>query len=448
MRILLVEDDRTIRITVRDALEDSGHRVVERVDGSQALTTLGQERFDLLLTDVRLPGVDGISLFRRMREVQPDAAVVLMTAYGQVDDAVTVIREGADDYITKPFVMGELVLRIERLHERLRMRDAMAVGRPDSCQSVARQVVGESPAIRQVLDRVGAAASAGVNVLITGETGTGKELCARTLHCRSARADRPFVHVNCAAIPTELFESEIFGHEKGAFTGAVARREGRMGAADGGTLFLDEVGELSSEHQSKLLQAVDSGTFEPVGSSRSVEVDLWIVSATNVDLREEVEKRQFRDDLFFRLNVMEIEMPPLRQRRGDIVLLVADFLREFAQRRKVPLPELSPGAIAALLAYKYPGNIRELFHALEHGLALARGKTIEVRHLPTTLAARLPPGLSDGGDTLSLSDAVRQFETAYVQRVLDQVGGKRSEAAKALGISRTSLWQKLKDDRP
>jgi len=449
MRILLVEDDRAVRITVRDALEEAGHQVVDRPDGTAGLASLEQSGFDLLLTDVRLPGVDGISLFHRLRALQPDCAAILMTAFGQVRDAVDVIRAGAQDYISKPFDIDELLLRIDRLTQERLLQCSLARGQPEACDPPGERtrIQGDSPAIQLLRGRVEAATDAGVNVLITGETGTGKELCARMLHCRSARAPRPFINVNCAAIPSELLEAEMFGHERGAFTGAVRQREGRLLAANGGTLFLDEVGELSLEHQAKLLRAIETGTFEPVGSSKVVKVDVWLLSATNRDLLQDVEAGTFRKDLYYRLNVIELAVPPLRKRRGDLSVLVSDFLRELAQRRGISMPTLSPSAMAALVTYDYPGNVRELIHALEHGVALARGGAIGAEHLPYSFRADSCEGNVTSEGVIPLPEAVRQFEQAYIRRVLDQAGGKRSEAAQLLGISRKSLWKKLKETK-
>ena len=439
MRILLVEDDRPVRVTVRDALEEAGHTVLAVADGQQALAAIDAESVDLLLTDVRLPHVDGLTLFARFREVQPDAAALVMTAYGRVEDAVEVMRRGAHDYITKPFDIDALLLRVERIAAERRLRAPSPEGGP----SRAVEMVGDSPAIRRVLERVDAAAEADVNVLVMGETGTGKELCARALHERSPRTGRPFVHVNCAAIPGDLFEAEMFGHEAGAFTGALRRREGRLLAAHRGTLFLDEVGELRLDHQAKLLRAIELKCFEPVGSSRSVDVDVRFVGATNRDLRVDVERNVFRQDLFFRLNVIEIVVPPLRDRRGDIPLLVSSFLHRAVDRRGVPLPHLTPAAVAALLGYDYPGNVRELLHALEHGLALARGAAIDVAHLPAPFRGSMPGLLALEGFP-NLPAAVRHFERLYIERVLEHVDGRRAEAARILGISRKNLWEKLK----
>jgi DNA-binding NtrC family response regulator len=447
VKLLLAEDDRIVRITVRDALEEAGYAVTEHADGTSALEALQREAFDLVLTDVRLPGVDGLALFRRARVLLPDAGIVLMTAFADADDAVAVMREGARDYVQKPFEIEELLLRVGRVRDdiafRRRMQEGGRTGGP--------AIVGDSPPMRRVLDRVDAAAGTDVAVLIAGETGTGKDVFARTIHERGRRAGRPFVVVNCAAIPEPLFEAELFGHEKGAFTGADRRRVGRFEAADGGTLFLDEVGELAAASQAKLLRAIETSTFEPVGSSRSVRVDVRIVAATNRDLAAEIARGAFRKDLFYRLNVIDMRAPPLRERRSDIPLLTAAFLHDIAARQGRPVPALAPEVTATLAAHDYPGNVRELQHALERAVALARGGTIELEHLPAEMvgpggepaAAEADPA-ADGG-LAPLGEAIEQFEAAYIRRALARTGGHRGRAAALLGISRKSLWERLRD---
>jgi DNA-binding NtrC family response regulator len=446
MKLLLAEDDRIVRITVRDALEEAGYDVVECADGTSAVAALDREAFDLVLTDVRLPGVDGITLFRRARRVQPDAAVVLMTAFADADDAVAVMRDGARDYVQKPFEMEELLLRIARVRDELLFRRGMEAGAAPEGEAI----VGDSPASRLLRDRVEAAAASDVAVLITGETGTGKDLCARTIHERSRRARGPFVVVNCAAIPETLFESELFGHEKGAFTGADRRRTGRFEAASGGTLFLDEVGELSPPSQAKLLRAIETSTFEPVGSTRTVRVDVRIVAATNRDLAAEIARGAFRKDLFYRLNVIDVHAPPLRERRADVPVLVSAFLAQIAARQGRPVPTLEPSAVAALAAHDYPGNVRELQHALERGVALARGGPIRLDHLPPEIgagAAPDPTASAAGAALRPLGEAVETFEQQYIRRALEKTGGHRGRAAALLGISRKSLWERLRDAR-
>ena len=445
MRLLLAEDDRIVRITVRDALVEGGYAVTECADGTAALRAVRAEPFDIVLTDVRLPGLDGIALFRAVRQLSPRAAVVLMTAFADADDAVAVMREGARDYVQKPFDIDELLLRIGRVRDEIAFRARMEAGEGPAQPEPLR---GDSPAMARVRERVEAAARSDVAVLLTGETGTGKDLCARTIHERSRRAGRPFVAVNCAAIPETLFESELFGHEKGAFTGADRRRAGRFEAAGGGTLLLDEVGELSLSSQAKLLRVLEDSTFEPVGSSRSVRVDVRVLAATNRRLEEEVAAGAFRPDLYYRLNVIDLHMPPLRERRGDVPGLVRAFLGEIAARQARPVPELAPEVVAALMAYDYPGNVRELLHALERAVALSRGGPIQLDHLPADVAASLAPGpasASPAEEVQPLGEAVAAFEREYIQRVLDRAGGHRTRAAALLGISRKNLWERLRE---
>ena len=444
MKLLLVEDDRIVRITVRDALADEGYAVTECADGAAALRAIQNEAFDIVLTDVRLPGADGLQIFRAVRQLNPRAAVVLMTAYADSDDAVVVMREGARDYVQKPFEIDEMLLRIRRVRDEIVFRSRMEAGEGPVQPEPLR---GDSPTLVSLRERVDAAAQSDVAVLLTGETGTGKDLCARTIHERSRRARRPFVVVNCAAIPETLFESELFGHEKGAFTGADRRRIGRFEAASGGTLFLDEIGELSPSSQAKLLRAIESSTFEPVGSSRSVKVDVRILAATNRNLAGEVARGTFRRDLYYRLNVIDIEMPPLRERRADIPVLVRGFLDEIAAREGRSVPELGPDVVAALAVYDYPGNVRELLHALERAVALARGGSLQLEHLPPDIAAGASRSQAPHPtpDLQPLGRAVEAFEREYIQRALEKAGGHRSRAAALLGISRKNLWERLRD---
>jgi len=447
VKLLLAEDDRIVRITVRDALEEAGFQVTECADGDAALAAIEREPFDLVLTDVRLPGVDGVAIFRRARRAQPEAGIVLMTAFADAEDAVAVMREGARDYVQKPFEIEELLLRIGRVRDEIAFRRVMQAGA--EAPRLGEAILGEAPVTRKLVDRVAAAAESDVAVLITGETGTGKDLCARIIHERSRRAAKPFVVVNCAAIPETLFESELFGHEKGAFTGADRRRVGRFEAADGGTLFLDEVGELGAASQAKLLRALESSSFEPVGSNRTVRVDVRIFAATNRELAAELARGAFRKDLYYRLNVVDIRVPPLRERRADVPILVAAFLRDIAARQGRPVPELDPRAVAALAAHDYPGNVRELQHALERAVALARGGTIRIEHLPGDMAAGAiaddAPDATSGDAIAPLGEAVERFEQEYIRKALERTGGHRGRAAAILGISRKSLWERLRD---
>jgi DNA-binding NtrC family response regulator len=448
-KLLLVEDERIVRITVRDALAKAGYRVTELSDGASALRAIEAERFDIVLTDVRLPGVDGIALFRRVRQLHPDAAVLLFTAHAELDDAVVVMREGARDYIQKPFEMEELLLRLGRVRDELIFRRAMESGAADRPAIGRMPIRGISAATRRLVERIEAAAASDVNVLISGETGTGKDLSARTIHDRSRRAGKPFIAVSCAALPEALLEAELFGHEKGAFTGADRRRTGRFEAANGGTLFLDEIGELPLAAQVKLLRVLETSTFEPVGTSKSVTVDVRIIAATNRDLVEAVEKGTFRQDLYYRLNVVDIETPPLRQRPGDIPILVSEFLAEIAARQGRPVPPLDASALAALATYRFPGNVRELIHALERAVAVARGGVIRLDHLPPAISAvaqaDAPVEAPEDDERVEpLASAVARFERQYIRRVLERAGGHRARAAALLGISRKALWLRLR----
>jgi DNA-binding NtrC family response regulator len=448
LRILLAEDDELVRITIRDALVDDGFAVEALVDGAAALRALERDGTDILITDVRLPGLDGLSLFRAMRRLQPEGGSIVITAFAQIDDAVTVMREGGDDYIAKPFELDALRLRVERLAERVRLRRALAEARAEArteADDPRRTLVCESPPMQQVWRRVEAAAGSDLSVLISGETGVGKEICAELIHGRSRRAGRPFVHLNCAAIPAELFESEIFGHERGAFTGAVHKRAGRAAAAHTGTLFLDEVAELPLVHQAKLLRMLDSGAFEPVGSDQVQHVDIRVISATNRQMQAEVKAGRFRQDLLYRLNAVQIEVPPLRERRPDLPQLIAQCMAAVVQRSGWPAPSFAPAAMGAVLAHDYPGNVRELIHALEHGIALAEHGTIELHDLPADLQRDLPLPEDSTASVLPLADAIGRFEQAYIQKTLAQLDGRKGETAQRLGISRKSLWQKLRE---
>jgi DNA-binding NtrC family response regulator len=447
MKLLLVEDDRIVRIPVRDRLQAAGFAVTECADGAAALRAAEREAQDIVLSDVRLPGMDGIALFRKLRQLQPDVAVLLMTAHAATDDAVAVMREGARDYIQKPFELDELVLRVERVRQELEFRRRMETG--GGGDGTKQPIRGVSSAAHRLVEAVEAAAASDVNVLITGETGTGKDLSARVIHERSRRAGKPFIAVNCAAIPEALFEAELFGHEKGAFTGADRRRVGRFEAANGGTLFLDEVAELSLATQVKLLRVLETRTFEPVGSSLPRTVDVRVIAATNRDLEAEITRGAFRKDLFFRLNVIDVATPPLRERRADIPVLVRDFLEEISARQARPVPALDPAAVAALATYDFPGNVRELLHALERAVAMARGDVIRLAHLPPALGGGRA---GEAGDATAdeaiqpLARAVQDFELQYIRRVLARVGGHRGRAAELLGISRKALWQRLRDE--
>lgn len=441
LKLLLVEDDRIVRIPVRDALEDAGYLVTECADGAAAQRLLTSESFDILLSDVRLPGIDGLSLFRLARQQQPAPVVVLMTAFADADHAITAMREGVRDYLLKPFDMDALLLRLGAVRDEVQFR--LRAGRAEAAE-LQEQLAGKTPAMVQVRERLEAAAASEVAVLLVGETGTGKDLAARLVHQRGARAERPFVAVNCAAIPEAQFAREMFGFERGAFPGAEHRRAGRLELADGGTLFLDEVGSLSLASQASLLRAIESARVEPLGASSPVRVDLRVIAASASDLSEAVAAGSFRSDLYYRLKVLDVPMPALRERRADIPLLVGKFLQDIARRQAKPVPVLAPAAAAALATHDYPGNVRELLHSLERAVALSRGKVIGLEHLPQEMARASAAAVVDTG-VRPLAEAVEQFERQYIERALEQVEGHRGRAASLLGISRKSLWERLRD---
>ena len=449
--ILLVDDEPDFRMLVGDALRDAGHRVTVAGNGAEGLTLVSSNVFDVMICDIRLPKVDGLTLFRRVRQESPSTDVILITAHAAVSDAVSALKEGATDYNTKPFDIDEIVLQMERIAAQRALKRELEQARAELLQRKATgagtgagAIIGRSPPMLRLLDRIETIAQSDAPVLITGESGTGKELVARTLHDRSARRAKPFIAVNCAAFPETLLEAELFGHERGAFTGAVKRRDGRFKAADGGTLLLDEIAEVPLPAQAKLLRVLQEGTVEPLGTNEITRVDVRIISATHRNLRERIKEGRFREDLYYRLNVLDIEIPPLRDRRGDMPLLLQYFLNKFAQPAKPP-STISPRAWAVLSQYHFPGNVREFAHAIEHAVVLAGGGEIDVEHLPAGITGTVDGGASNPtGNLRSLSAALKEFEHEYLMRALAQANGKKMKAAEILGISRKNLWEKLR----
>jgi DNA-binding NtrC family response regulator len=439
--ILLVDDEADVRLPLGEALRDLGHRVSLAADGGEAMTCLDRQTFNLVMSDVRLPKVDGFAILRRLREERPDTHVLLMTAFGTIQEAVTAFKEAAIDYVTKPFELREVLSIVHRIDERWQLLRELAAARAElGTRRLGAIIEGRSPAIVHLRERISAIAASPASVLLAGESGTGKELAARMIHDASDRRDAPFVVVNCAAVPATLIEAELFGHERGAFTGAVKRREGRFKAADGGTLFLDEIAEMPMEVQAKLLRVLQDGVFEPIGTNTEVKVDIRLVTASNRDLKAMVAEGKFRQDLYYRIKVFELRLPPLRERMVDLPVLVEQFLREFTPAGQ-PTPVIAPAGWAALQAHPYPGNVRELKHAIQHATILAHGQEIQAHHLPGEFR-----GLSQSasrGHIEPLAFVMAQFEKDYIARTLEAAGGERRRAAEMLGITRKNLWEKM-----
>ncbi|MCB9556954.1 MAG: sigma-54-dependent Fis family transcriptional regulator [Deltaproteobacteria bacterium] len=440
MEILLVEDEKDIAQPIARVLREDAHRVDLVDDGAKAIEQLRKARYDLVISDIRMPRLDGLSLTRWISDASPETNVILMTAYGSIPEAVGVMRDGlAFHYLQKPFELQQLLDAVQQVDQRRAV--LAATERRSRPKALAAQIIGESSEVEKLRARIALMSAADVPLLIEGESGTGKELVAQAVHAQSLRAHKPFAAVNCAAFPESLFEAELFGHERGAFTGAVRRRDGRFLAAEGGTLFLDEISELSAGSQAKLLRVLQSRTIQRIGSDVDLLVDVRTIAATNADLRERVRLGRFREDLYYRLKVLELRLPPLRARKSDLPLLVGHLLGKVCSPG-CPIPSLTPRAWAALEHYDYPGNVRELEHAIQHAVVLSAGESIDVSHLPEEIAGTLAPGVeqSDHG----LANAVQQFERGYILHALAAEQGSRTRAAERLGISRKSLWQKMK----
>jgi two-component system, NtrC family, response regulator AtoC len=442
--ILVVDDDQATRLSLSYALTDAGHKVTEACDGEEAIALVAERIFDVAILDVRLPKVDGLTIFRRLRQKSPSTSVILMTAFATVPDAVASLRDGAYDYVTKPFDPEEFSLRvIGHIAEHRALRQELEEARKlVASRDAGSPIIGHTPQMQQLIERINTVAQSDAPVLIRGESGTGKELVAHTIHARSPRKNQAFVAVNCAAFPETLIEAELFGHERGAFTGAVRKREGRFKAADGGTLLLDEVAEIPLPVQAKLLRVLEEGLIEPLGTNSAVPVNVRIVSATHRDLKDLIAQGKFREDLYFRINVLDLNIPALRERRADLPLLMAHFLRRFYPGR-VP-PGIAPRAWAALMDYGFPGNVREFAHAIERAVVLAHGSEIDLEHLPSDIAGAVTPASSPGETFRPLGLMVKEFEKQYIVRALALSGGNKGQAADLLGISRKNLWEKLK----
>ncbi|GKS60214.1 acetoacetate metabolism regulatory protein AtoC [Nitrospira sp.] len=441
--VLVVDDDTAMREVVHDLLSDRGHRVVTAASGAEALKELSQTDIDVVLTDLRMKGIQGLELLTEIKRGHPAVNVILMTAFGSVETAVEAMKHGAYDYLTKPVKSEELIHTIERAIREAKLRREVsqlrrAVGREYSFH----QIIGKSKAMRDVFDLIQRVADSPTNILLSGESGTGKELVAKAIHFNSERKQAPFIPVNCAAIPETLLESELFGHVRGAFTDAKMDKRGLFEEAEKGTLFLDEISELPVMLQAKLLRAIQEKEIRRVGSARPISVDVRIIAATNVNLAEEAKAKRFREDLFYRLNVIEIRLPPLRERREDIPLLVESFLEKCARLAHKPVRGIAESALALLIDYPWPGNVRELENVIERAVTLSRSEKI--------VAVDLPPAIQGArGERRVIDEAAERtlplhhVEMEYILRILDKTGGNKYQAAHILGIDRKTLYRKL-----
>ncbi len=443
-RVLVVDDEPRAREALVALLETEDYEVRSASDGFKALGILRQWQPDVLLTDWRMPVMDGITLLKKAREDYPQLGCVVMTAFGSVESAVEAMKAGADDYLTKPLNFDAVTLILERSMERLAMQRELQKLRAANNGESKTRIIGNSPVVQQMISMVDQVADSRATVLVTGESGTGKELIARRIHEKSSRRGKPFVRLHCAALAESLLESELFGHEKGAFTGAASRRAGRFEEADGGTLFLDEIGEIPQSVQVKLLRFLQLKEFERVGGNQTLNVDVRIVAATNRDLEKEVEEGRFREDLYFRLNVIHVEAPPLRARVGDVPVLARHFVVHYAAENGKDIREISPSAIERLERYDWPGNIRELENVIERAVVLADGERVEEEHLP--------PGLGQTetifGDGIHVPGAtLEELERYAILKTYEATGGSTSETADILGISVRKVQYRLRDYR-
>jgi two-component system response regulator AtoC len=447
--ILVADDDAAIRSLLRQVLQEDGYLVHEAATGVEVVEKVKQESPDLVIMDVRMPELDGIEALSRVKATNPKTAVLIMTAFGSSNAAIRAMELGAFDYVTKPFELDKIDHQVSKVFEYQELAAEVEVLRGEISSLVqTERIVGNSPAMQEVYKTVGKVAKSDATVLVTGESGTGKELVAEALHYNSNRRAGPLVKVSCAALPETLLEAELFGHEKGSFTGAMTQRRGRFEMADKGSIFLDEIGEMSLQTQTKLLRVLQDKRIERIGSSLPIKVDLRIICATNKDLQKQVEQTKFRDDLFYRLNVIHIHMPPLRERKEDIPALVEHFLAKHRYSATAQPAAISEEALRRLMEYDWPGNVRELENVVERAVVLSRGQVITSRELP--FGDHEADGEEGHGEDLPtersfFKKSVAQFEKDLIMKALRDAGGNRSKAAEMLGIYRRLLYAKIKE---
>ncbi len=458
-KVAVIDDDPVVNDLLSDFLSSEGHEVVKAKDGREGLEALKREVFDVVFLDLKLPGLDGLQILERSKEtINSRTPVVIITAHGSIDTAVKAMQLGALDYITKPFRLEETSVVVKKALEFKRLKEEnVALRRQIKERYATYGIIGTSAKMQEVFSLIDKIADTDSTVLITGESGTGKELVARTIHYKSSRSENNFVPINCGAIPKDLLESELFGHEKGAFTGAISTRIGRFELANGGTIFLDEVGELAPELQVKLLRVLQEREFERVGGVKTIKVDVRIIAATNKDLEELVQKGKFREDLFYRLNVIPLHLPPLRERKDDIPLLVEHFIEKHALSKGRESPEISQEILNIFMQYPWPGNVRELENIIERLCILASGRKVELSDLPERFRS-LPALKTDNHiheiqvqedieltpKGIDLNRVLDDIETRLITQALEITGGNKTRAARLLGLNRTTLIEKLK----
>ena len=440
-RMLVVEDDAVARDLLCEILRGEGFEVEAVDDGAPAVERAGDGRYDLVLTDVRMERVGGLEVLRAFAERSPSTPVILITAFGDVTGAMEAIGHGAYDYVSKPFNVEELRLTVARALERQRLSaEADAAGPATGRDRQVAQIEGKSQRMLDVYKLVARVAPSTATVLVVGESGTGKELAARAIHTRSPRANKPFVPVNCTALSESLLESELFGHARGAFTGAVAAKRGLFETANGGTLFLDEIGDMGPKMQAQILRVLQDGEMRPVGGTEAIRVDVRLVCATNRDLEAEVKSGRFREDLYFRINVVTVRMPPLRDRAGDIPILVRHFIAKIARRETRAEASVSPEALEILCRYAWPGNVRELENAIERAMAMAKGNVVLPSDLPAEVCGGSPVAPASIIDD---RPSLGELEKRYIALVLAECGGNKKRAAEKLGIDRRTLYRAI-----
>jgi two-component system response regulator HydG len=443
--VLVADDDPAHRTMLRTLLTGWGYTVLEADDGSTAIEKVHEQPFDLILLDIRMIKVSGLEALNEIKAFNPAIPVIIMTAYSSVETAVEALKSGAYDYLTKPLDFDELRLAMERAMDHRQLREENRLLRESLGNHFDRQnIIGRSPAMVRLLETVAQVAPSEATVLITGESGTGKEMIAGAIHFNSPRKDGPYVKLNCAAITETLLESELFGHEKGAFTGAHKRKEGRFRQAHGGSIFLDEISEMSLAMQVKLLRVLQDREITRVGGEEVINVDVRLIAATNKDLLQEIEAGRFREDLFYRLNVVTLNMPPLRERREDVPLLAKHFLEMFSDKNRKTIKGFTPQAMDQFLRYDWPGNVRELMNAVERGVVLSGSEYLDIEDLPLILKDETLEGEIPSKEVIPGDLPLDEVEKASILKTLELTGGNKSEAARRLGITRRTLHKKLK----